>query len=105
MVAVFLKSCSSRVDCVCINCKNKKQKIELNKYKKQNVQMAVPQVLKQLSTSYWKTANELSEELNIQYQIVCKALSWLEKHEPKLLVDKDYVGKDNRLVRIFSLMN
>lgn len=103
MVAVFIKFCSNRVDCICSNCKNKKQRLELNKYKIQNVQMAVPQILAQLSTKEWKSTMQLVEELNISHTIVCKALNWLILNEPKLLVDKQAAGKDFRLVRVFSL--
>ena len=103
MVAVFIKSCSNRVDCICSNCKNKKEKLELNRYKKQNIQMAVPQVLAQLSVTEWKSTMQLVEELNIAHTIVCKALNWLITNEPKLLVDKQAAGKDFRLVRVFSL--
>lgn len=103
MAAIFIKSCSNRVDCICSNCKNKKQKLELNKYKVQNVQMAVPQILTQLSTKEWKSTMQLVEELNINHTVICKALNWLITNEPKLLVDKQAAGKDFRLVRVFSL--
>lgn len=103
MVAAFVRTCSSRVDCVCINCKNKKQKLELNKFKIQNVQMTVPQLLQQLSTTEWKSTMQLVEELNIAHTIVCKTLNWLIKNEPKLLVDKQAAGRDGRIVRVFSL--
>jgi len=103
MVAVFIKACSSRVDCICLGCKNKKEKLELNRYKIQNVQMTVPQVLQQLSITEWKSTMQLVEELNIAHTIVCQALNWLIKNEPKLLVDKQNAGRDGRLVRVFSL--
>lgn len=65
--------------------------------------MAVPCVLKQLSKTQWKTAKEITEEVNITYTIVTKAINWLVSNEPNLLVDKQYEGKDGRLVKVYSL--
>lgn len=103
MVAAFVKTCSSRVDCICVSCKGKKERLELNKFQKQNIQKTVPQVLQQLSTKEWKSSPQLSEELNIHPVIVNAAIKWLLQNEPKLLMDKQPLGKDGRLVRVFSL--
>ena len=103
MVAILTKSCSARVDCICANCVGKKQQLELNKYKRQNVQMAVPILLKQLNSKEFKSVLQLHEETNIYKQIIYQCLKFIEKADQRLEIQMENKGVDGRLVAVYRL--